>query len=260
MKTLSISTMTELTCKGFLGVEVKSLSASHNNTDVIFKDISFTLPKGHSVALVGSSGCGKTTLLNLIYGLFPGILVEGTVTISPKSTKKAYVMQDIGLFPWKTVKENLMLPLILEKVPKEKRIIAPLLEELGIGELSQRYPFELSGGERQRVALARALVTGGELILMDEPFSALDAITREKLQDSVALLFNRRGITFILATHSMEEAAILGDIILVLGGKPTRILGQFSNPDRRLKGARNSDQFFKIVTDTRKCLASGSSL
>lgn len=236
---------------------MEGLGAFRDNA-AIFQDVDFTLPKGQSVAIVGSSGCGKTTLLNCVYGLENGARLIGSVTIAPRNVKKAYVMQDIGLFPWKTVKENLELPLALAKTPRRGRIIEELLDELEMAGLSSRYPFELSGGERQRVALGRALVGGAELVLMDEPFSSLDAITRERLQDAVSRLFETRGVTLILATHSIEEAAILGDNILVLGGEPTRVIGEFAYPDRRLEGARQKSSFFEVATEIRKRLASGA--
>jgi NitT/TauT family transport system ATP-binding protein len=233
----------------------EGLSLGYGEEKVLM-DLSFSLGEGESLSIAGSSGCGKTTLLNAIYGLIPARMIEGRVTVSPKGAKKAYVMQNHGLFPWKTTFKNMELPLLLNGTEKKERIkiLEPLFEELGLLGLKERYPNELSGGERQRIALGRALATGADLILMDEPFSSLDAITRERLQDSIGELFLKRGLSSILATHSIEEAVFLGDKVIVLSKGPARIAGTFQNPGRREKNFRYKESFFKLVSEIRKTL------
>lgn len=224
--------------------------------EVILSGINFVVRPGESLSIVGSSGSGKSSLLNVIYGILPKEYVFGEINIEPFGTKKAYVMQEYGLFPWKTLVANIELPLVLEGMAKDKRreIIMPLLAELDLNTLKNRYPHELSGGQRQRIALGRALAAGANLILLDEPFSSLDAITRERLQESVREIFTKRGLSYIIATHSIEEAVFLGDTVIVLGGSPSKIVASIKIPGRKEKDFRYQDSFFKLVKDVREVL------
>jgi NitT/TauT family transport system ATP-binding protein len=233
----------------------ENLSLSYGKERAL-EDLSFSLRAGRSLSVVGGSGRGKTSLLKAIYGLIPDKITKGRVVISPYDAKKAFVMQDYGLFPWKTAERNIELPLLLSGVSKRerRRITEPLIEELGLGRLKDRYPHELSGGERQRTALGRALGAGADLILLDEPFSSLDAITRERLEESVSELFIKRGLSSILATHSIEEAVFLGDQVLVLGKRPARVVRTFENPGRRGRDFRFEESFFNLVSEVRKTL------
>jgi NitT/TauT family transport system ATP-binding protein len=231
------------------------LSRSYGRAEVL-RDITFSVPAGGSLAVCGASGSGKTTLLNVLAGLVPSGGYRGEVSTCPSAASRAYLMQDCALFPWKTVAANLELPLSLTGVPRAERRRRALesLAELGLDRLAGRYPHEISGGERQRAALLRALATGAEVVLMDEPFSALDAIARERLQDSVDALFARRGLTSVVATHSIEEAVRLGDTIMVLGGRPAAVRARFENPGRRGSGFRASEAFFRLTTGIRRAL------
>ena len=215
------------------GIVVQHLALSYPQGRVL-EDISFSVPAGGTLAIAGPSGCGKSTLLSLLAGLLEP--ESGVISLmgrqSGKPVRTAFVMQDFGLFPWKTVQDNLVLPLKLAGVSgKEARERAyVMLEELGLRSVAGRFPLSLSGGQRQRVALGRALITDPEVLLLDEPFSALDALTREYLQQLVYELWTRRGFTCVLVTHSIEEAVFLGQHVMALRGTPARCVLWADNP------------------------------
>lgn len=176
-------------------LRVVSLSKRFGQNTVL-SDISFTLPAGSSLSIIGPSGCGKSTLLSIIAGLTKA--GEGQVMLPP-SWKTAFILQDYGLFPWKSVRDNLALPLQLRGVGRAERFAAAdaMQKELGLEGLEQRFPVQLSGGQRQRVAIGRALISRPDLLLMDEPFAALDAITREHLQNLLLDVWQRRRMSFM---------------------------------------------------------------
>ncbi len=211
---------------------------------VALSDISLGVEPGEFVCLVGASGCGKTTLLNLIAGLdrptvgsvevtTVGEPVDGEATRSgvrlTGGTGTAMLFQDSALFPWLTVAANVELPLRLRGVGRtERRAVADdLLERVHLGGFGPKRPHELSGGMRQRAALARALAQDAGLLLMDEPFGALDAITRDLLHDELESLWIDRGFTVLFVTHNVREAARLGDRIVLLTSRPGRVAATF---------------------------------
>ncbi|HKN37932.1 MAG TPA: ABC transporter ATP-binding protein [Acidimicrobiia bacterium] len=186
--------------------------------------ISLEVRPGEFLCLVGASGCGKTTLLNLIAGLDrPG---KGTIAIEGRP---ALLFQDAALFPWLTVERNIELALRLRNVPRGERgrRVQELLHAVHLDGFGDRRPHELSGGMRQRVALARALAQDAQVLLMDEPFGALDAITRDLLHDEVERVWSERGITVLFVTHNVREAVRLGDRVLVLSSRPGRVVAEF---------------------------------
>jgi NitT/TauT family transport system ATP-binding protein len=191
--------------------------------------------------VVGPSGCGKTTLLSLIAGLMAptqgDLRVEGR-PVAPRRPGTALIMQDYGLLPWKTVRQNAALGLQIRGLDTEAA--AQALAEVGLADLGRRWPHQLSGGQRQRVAIARSLALQPDLFLMDEPFSALDALTREEMQDLLLSIWRRRRTSLVLVTHSISEAVYLGQQILVLSSRPGRPVALFPNEfigDRRSAGA-----------------------
>jgi NitT/TauT family transport system ATP-binding protein len=192
------------------------------------------------LAVVGPSGCGKTTLLSLIAGLLPPTQGELRVDGKPVAARRAgtaLIMQEYGLLPWKTVRQNVALGLQIRGQSQEPAEQA--LAEVGLADLGRRWPHQLSGGQRQRVAIARSLALQPDLLLMDEPFSALDALTREEMQELLLSIWQRRKTSMVLVTHSISEAVYLGQQILVLSARPGQPVALVRNQfvgDRRSAG------------------------
>lgn len=236
-------------------IEISSVSKRYSGT-LILEDISFKLEKGESLSIIGPSGCGKTTILYMIAGLVPAS--EGTISLNGREIKEpdsrtAFILQDYGLLPWKTVIENVSLGMKIKKYSGKKSadISDKILNDLGIFTHKDKYPATLSGGEKQRVAIARALSTEPEILLMDEPFSSLDTLTREKLQQTIYDIHEKRSLTLITVTHSIEEAVFLGDRVMVMDGRPGKVLSIIDNRFRRKKDFRNSKEFYSICSSIR---------
>ena len=189
--------------------------------------VSLDVAPGEFVCLIGASGCGKSTLLNLVAGLDQP--TSGTVAVSGRT---ALMFQESALFPWLTVRGNVALALKLRGVPrKERRDRADeLLDIVHLRAFGDKRPHELSGGMRQRVALARAFAQDADVLLMDEPFGALDAMTRDLLHDELESLWAERGLTVLFVTHNVREAARLGDRVVLLSSRPGRVAETFT-PD-----------------------------
>ncbi len=189
----------------------------------VFEAVNLDVGAGEFLCLIGSSGCGKTTLLNLIAGFMPPtegeIRVSGRVVDGPGSDR-AMVFQDDAVFPWYTVLQNIEYGLKIRKIPKhERRTQARELTELvGLGGREDYYPAQLSGGMRKRVDVARALSVQPEVLLMDEPFAALDAITKAHMQEEFLRMWESRETTVVFVTHDIEEALFLGDRLILMGG------------------------------------------
>ena len=201
----------------------------------ILQNIGFDVREGEFVCLVGPSGSGKTTLLRLIAGLLPPTLgcveFEG-VTVDGPSRERAVVFQDYvnALLPWRTVARNVELALEVRQVPAAERpnIIAGLLAKMGLAHVAGHYPSQLSGGMQQRLQIARCLAQSPKILLMDEPFGALDALTRQSLQDELLRICAEQKVTAVFITHDLEEAIYLGDRVLVLSANPGRIIEQIT--------------------------------
>ncbi len=243
-------------------IDVKELSVSYRQQKKeipALAGVSFNIPRGSSCALLGPSGCGKSTLLYVLSGLidrFSGqVLVNGR-PVNSEAGKTALILQDYGLLPWKTVHGNIELGMQIRGDSKEQRKakVKQVLTELGMWEMHDRYPAQLSGGQRQRVAIARALALEPDLLLMDEPFSALDALTREKLQRQVLDIWKSRGVTLVLVTHSIEEAVFLGQKIIVLTGHPGQILEIVDNARVGEPNYRKSKEFHELTSKLREKL------
>jgi NitT/TauT family transport system ATP-binding protein len=210
------------------GVRVEYERTRQKDTLVALEDFSVDIRAGEFVTIVGPSGCGKSTFLNCVAGLwFPAageLRVSGKPVTGP-GRDRSVVFQDYALMPWRTVKTNVRMGLELQRrvddTTDEK--VARYIELVGLTGFEDAYPRELSGGMRQRVGLARALVTEPSILLMDEPFAAVDAITRELMQDEVARIIKATGQTIVFITHSVDEAITLGDRIIVITDRPGRV-------------------------------------
>ena len=214
-------------------VSVEGLSYTVGNASEplnILQDISFQVYEREFISIVGASGCGKTTLLRMIGGLLQPssgkVLFRGQHITRPRQDL-AIVFQDYGkaLLPWRTVAGNVELALEARRVPKQEwpEIVARLLKQVGLADRAKAFPVQLSGGMQQRLQIARCLAQSPQVLLMDEPFGALDAMTRQTLQDEVARLSAESGTTVVFVTHDLEEAIYLGDRVIAMESRPGRI-------------------------------------
>jgi len=231
--------------------------------------IDLTVAAGEFVSLIGPSGCGKSTLMRLIADLDEP--TGGTVAVFGKSAEQARLdqeygiaFQSAGLLPWRTVAANVALPLELHGVASAARAsrVTELLEMVGLSDFADRYPDQLSGGMQQRVAIARALAEQPRLLLMDEPFGALDEMTREKMQTELVRISAETGAAVVFVTHSIPEAVFLSDRVVVMSPRPGRIreivpmrLGaDAAARAARTEGLREERSFFEMVTAVREAL------
>jgi NitT/TauT family transport system ATP-binding protein len=236
---------------------------------VALADISLDIRRGEFVSLIGPSGCGKSTLLRLI-----GDLTEptaGTIQVNGKPATQARLDRDYGmvfqapvLFDWRTVEENVRLPLELfgqDKSTQASRT-AEMLELVDLTDFARYRPYELSGGMQQRVAIARALAFSPLLLLMDEPFGALDEMTRERMNSEVLSIWQRTGITVVFVTHSIPEAVFLSTRVVVMSARPGRItrLVEVDLPQPRGLVTRESSRYFELITEVREALRAGEGI
>ncbi len=236
---------------------VKKTFSNIGESKTVLQDISLQLDLGDSVSVVGPSGCGKTTLLLMIAGLFPP--TEGTIRLHGSPVNKpdrriALVLQHYGLLPWKTIAANIMLGAHLQRIKVSDEELLSVKKELGIEGLDHLYPEQVSGGQRQRVALARAILLRPSLLLLDEPFAAIDAITRERLQNRLLTIFNQRRFSFIIVTHNIEEAVFLGRRIIVLDDRASGIHTIIDNKEMGSLEYRNRPIFFERCLELRTIL------
>lgn len=205
--------------------DVRKAYGPIGNHVLALESISLEVRRGEFVCLVGASGCGKSTLLNLISGLDSP--TRGDITIDGRPT---LLFQEAALFPWLTAGGNIDLPLRLAKAPKEQRRVdvQQLLELVHLEGFGDKRPHELSGGMRQRVAVARALAQHADILLMDEPFGSLDAMTRDLLHDELERIWRETGVTIVFVTHNVREAVRLGDRIVVLTSRPGKVAEEFA--------------------------------
>jgi NitT/TauT family transport system ATP-binding protein len=213
---------------------------SKSSATTALEDITFTVNEGEFISVLGPSGCGKSTLLSIIAGLLlptTGSVMVSNQLVTKPHPKIGYMLQQDYLFPWKTIEDNIKLGLKLGNQHNNENIQAAmrLLKEIGLGHTVNKYPQELSGGMRQRVALVRTLATQPKMLLLDEPFSALDYQTKLKLEDLVSSTLKDHGKTAILVTHDIGEAIAMSDSVILLSSNPGRIFRTFKIPET-LKG------------------------
>jgi NitT/TauT family transport system ATP-binding protein len=223
---------------------------------VAFADVSLEIAEGEFVCICGPSGCGKTTLLNVIAGLLAydeGSLRVGGVRVDGPGTSRSMVFQHASLLPWRTVAGNVRYGMEMQRRFDRRTMDArteQFVKLVGLGGFEGRYPAELSGGMQQRVNLARALATDPEVLLMDEPFAALDAQTREFMQAELLKIWSRAGKTVVFITHQIDEAVFLADRVVVMGTRPGRLKGEFAIPFERPRTlALKRDPAFLRLTD-----------
>lgn len=247
----------------FVELDGAGLVYRHNGYQVVaLENVNLAVHRGESWAIIGPSGCGKTSLLFLMAGLrrptSGAVRIDGQELGGPRP-QTALILQDYGLFPWKNVYQNAALGLEIRGLGKKEqaRLVLPILEELGLGDFLYHYPAQLSGGQRQRVAIARALAVQPDLLLMDEPLSALDALTRESLQELILTIWQKQRLTMVLVTHSIEEAVYLGEKIVVLSPRPGRVVAVVENPGAGEPDFRQTPAFHRQCVHVRRLLETG---
>ena len=236
-------------------IRTHDLAVSFDGHTPVFTGLNLAVEEGEFVTLVGVSGAGKSTLLRVIADLIPAF--EGSVHVElaredPSRRHIAMVFQSANLMPWRRVKDNITLGLegidVTETVKRER--VEWTLGLVGLEGFGDRWPYQLSGGQRQRVGIARALAVDPDVLLMDEPFGALDAITRTGLQDELLRIWRETGKSVLFVTHDIEEAAYLGDRVLLLGDKPARIVQEYPVEIDRAE-RRESKAFLGVVEQVR---------
>ena len=247
-------------------IDLESLTYTYGLGVPIFREFTWHVERGEAWAVLGPSGGGKTTLLYLLAGLrFPNsgrVLVDGQPLTRPRP-QTGLILQDYGLLPWASVRQNAELGLRVRSFygPDGKHApqdfhrdldVVPWLERLGLGPFKDKYPGQISGGQRQRTAIARTLAIKPDLLLMDEPFSSLDALTREGLQNLTLELWAEQELTLVIVTHAIEEAAILGQKILLLGQPPNTQPVVIYNPNAAEPGFRETTEYLNLCRVLRR--------
>lgn len=243
-------------------IEVKDLTVSYQgkHEEILALDrVNINISSGDIFTFIGPSGCGKSTFLYVLSGILKNytgsVAIDGR-SVDPQTQRIGLILQNYGLLPWKNVRQNTMLGLKIKhdrNHPDEYS--SYILKQLDIDSLLDRYPKELSGGQQQRVAIARAFLLKPDLLLMDEPFSALDAITREEMQELFLNIWKQNSVTTVFITHSVDEALYLGSKIAVFSPAPGRILDVMENPCFQLDNLRLREEYHAMSMKLRKMLS-----
>lgn len=229
--------------------------------------LTLDVARGEFLALLGPSGCGKSTLLRVVSGLVePSTgsieVLGGTPKLARRRRDIGFVFQDAALLPWRTALENVALPLEVaqETTQMQAQRATAMLELMGLSARRHAYPHELSGGMRQRVSIARALVSDPKILLMDEPFGALDEITRDRLNEELRRIWKQTGVTILFVTHGIYEAAYLGQRVLMLAANPGRVkeIVPVDLPENRTLRIREDGRFIALTTHLRRLMEEGS--
>ena len=241
-------------------IQLKGISKSYGDVPVLDR-VDLEVKRGEFLVLLGASGCGKSTLLNLMAGFITPN--TGTVTINGRAVTDVtaacgMVFQQYALFPWRTVQENVEFGLKMRGMSKQERapIARKYIEMVGLKAAADKYPHALSGGMKQRVSIARVLANDPDVMLFDEPFAALDAMTRQVLQDQLLSIYEQSGKTIVFITHSIDEALTLSTRMAVMGSKPGRIVQDIHNdlPHPRSADVQLSPRFVEPVSYTHLTL------
>jgi NitT/TauT family transport system ATP-binding protein len=252
-------------------IEIRGLSLVFATADtpvIALSNIDLSIRRGEFVSFIGPSGCGKTTLMRVIADLEQQ--TEGEITVNGVSAREArlaraygYVFQAPALYPWRSVLANVTLPLEIMKQPRAERQAraAKYLEMVGLTGFERKFPWQLSGGMQQRVSIARALSFEPQLLLMDEPFGALDEITRDHLNEHLIRLWEQTRKTVVFVTHSIAEAVFLSSRIVVMSPRPGRIIDVIDNslPGKRTLDIRDTSEFLAVAHRVREALYAGRS-
>ena len=252
-------------------IEIRGLSLVFATADapvIALSNVDLSIRRGEFVSFIGPSGCGKTTLMRVIADLEQQ--TEGEITVNGVSPREArlaraygYVFQAPALYPWRSVQANVTLPLEIMKMPRAERVkrAARYLEMVGLTGFERKFPWQLSGGMQQRVSIARALSFEPQLLLMDEPFGALDEITRDHLNEHLIRLWEQTRKTVVFVTHSIAEAVFLSTRIVVMSPRPGRIIDVIDNnlSGKRTLDIRDSSEFLAVAHRVREALYAGRS-
>jgi len=244
-----------------LAIALNHVSKVYSNGTIALQDMNLTIEKSQFVSLVGPSGCGKSTVLKIIAGLskMSSGTIESDSIDSQRKSKLAFVFQEAALMPWATVIDNVLLPLKLTKFPKKDAIalVEEALELVGLKGFERAYPRQLSGGMQMRVSIARALVTKPDILLMDEPFGALDEITRSKLNNDLLNLWERKHWTVIFVTHNIYESVYLSNRVIVMAARPGRVVADLTidAPYPRNEEFRTSPVYNQYCREVSACLS-----
>ena len=238
-------------------IHTEDLAVSFDGVTPVFEGLNLAIEKGEFVTLVGVSGAGKSTLLRVIADLIPAF--RGSVRVDtpedPAKRSIAMVFQAANLMPWRRVRDNITLGLegieVSELIRQQR--VDWTLDLVGLGAYADRWPYQLSGGQRQRIGIARGLAVNPDILLMDEPFGALDAITRTTLQDELLRIWQETGKSILFVTHDIEEAVYLGDRVILLGGEPAGIINEYQIEIDRAE-RRESEAFLREVDKVRNGL------
>ena len=243
-------------------IQIKNLNVNYEAVGeryVALKNINLGLAAGETCAIIGPSGCGKSTLLKVLAGIikkYDGAVEINGQPITPSKQRIGFIPQNYGLLPWKNVAENICLGIKIKNKSSNDDLegLDFLIQQLGLAGLENRYPGELSGGQQQRVALARSFLLKPDLLLMDEPFSALDAMTREEIQNVFLHAWRKSSVSTVLVTHHVEEALYLGQKIVILSGIPGSISKVIDNSLFGVEDIRNHRDFFQLSLELRKMI------
>jgi NitT/TauT family transport system ATP-binding protein len=239
-------------------IRLRGVTKRYGSAEPVLENIDMIVGKGEFVSIIGPSGCGKSTILKLVSGLTPvtsgSLLVDG---MTPANAREivSFIFQDPTLLPWRTVRENVALALELDHSPRDTRPerVKALLELVGLSHVAKSYPRQLSGGMKMRVSIARALASKPQILLMDEPFAALDEMSRDRLNEELLRLKEELQWTVLFVTHSVAEAVYLSDRILVLAPHPGRVAHEIvvdlpSPRDAELRSSREMDECIAVVS------------